>query len=66
MNHTLWDSVKSRMIGKDLEFYTGNVEYMLGYSKTKSIDDLDSFPLVVQAEKEWPEISVPQVIAHAG
>jgi hypothetical protein len=46
--------------------YTGNVDYMLGTSKIKSVDNMDSLFLVVQASKECPESKVPQVLAQAG
>ena len=46
--------------------YTGDVDYMLGSSKTKSVDTLDSFLMVVEAKKEWPDSAVPQVLAEAG
>ena len=36
--------------------YTGDVDYMFGSSKTKSVDTIDSFLLVVQAKKEWPDM----------
>jgi hypothetical protein len=32
--------------------YTGNVDYMFGSSKTKSVKSMDSFLLVVEAKKE--------------
>jgi hypothetical protein len=46
--------------------YTGDVDYMFGSSKTKSVDTMDSFLLVVQAKKEWPDSAIPQVLAEAG
>ncbi|KAI8893385.1 hypothetical protein BC833DRAFT_569266 [Globomyces pollinis-pini] len=46
--------------------YTGNVDYMLGSSKTKSVDTMDSFLLVVEAKKEWPDDAVAQVLCEAG
>ena len=46
--------------------YTGDVDYMLGSSKTKSVDTMDSFLLVVEAKKEWPDSAIPQVLAEAG
>jgi hypothetical protein len=46
--------------------YTGDVDYMFGSSKTKSVDTMDSFLLVVEAKKEWPDSAVPQVLAEAG
>ena len=46
--------------------YTGDVDYMFGSSKTKSVDDMDSFLLVAQAKKEWPDSAIPQVLAEAG
>jgi hypothetical protein len=46
--------------------YTGDVDYMFGTSKTKSVDTMDSFLLVVEAKKEWPDSAIPQVLAEAG
>lgn len=46
--------------------YTGNVDYMFGSSTDKTVQDLDSFLLIVEAKKEWPDSAVPQVIAEAG
>ncbi|KAI9315416.1 hypothetical protein BDR26DRAFT_886797 [Obelidium mucronatum] len=46
--------------------YTGDVDYMFGSSKTKSVDTMDSFLLVVVAKKEWPDSAIPQVLAEAG
>src|SRR5215210_6875883 len=46
--------------------YVGNVDYMFGSSKTKSVDTMDSFLLVVEAKKEWPDSAIPQVLAEAG
>jgi hypothetical protein len=46
--------------------YTGDVDYMFGFSKTKSVDNMDSFLLVVEAKKEWPDSAIPQVLAEAG
>jgi hypothetical protein len=39
---------------------------MFGSSKTKSVDAMDSFLLVVEAKKEWPDSAIPQVLAEAG
>jgi hypothetical protein len=33
--------------------------------KTKSVDTMDSFILVVQAKQEWPDNAVPQIITEA-
>ncbi|KAJ3253857.1 hypothetical protein HK103_007657 [Boothiomyces macroporosus] len=46
--------------------YTGDVDYMFGSSKTKSVDNMDSFLLVVEAKKGWPDSAVPQVLCEAG
>ena len=46
--------------------YTGDVDYMFWSSKTKSVDTMDSFLLVVEAKKEWPDSAIPQVLAEAG
>jgi hypothetical protein len=48
--------------------YTGNVDYMFGSSKTetKSVKSMDSFILVVEAKKEWPDGAVAQVLCEAG
>jgi hypothetical protein len=39
---------------------------MFGSSKTKSVDTMDSFLLVVEAKKEWPDSAIPQVLCEAG
>ena len=44
--------------------YTGNVNYMLSSSRNKHI--MESFLLIVQASKEWPDDAVAQVISKAG
>ncbi|OAJ40753.1 hypothetical protein BDEG_24453 [Batrachochytrium dendrobatidis JEL423] len=46
--------------------YTGDVDYMFGSSDTKSVDTMDSFLLVVEAKKEWPDSAIPQVLCEAG
>ena len=46
--------------------YTGDVDYMLGSSRIKTVDTMDSFLLVVEAKKEWPDSAIPQVLAEAG
>jgi hypothetical protein len=46
--------------------YTGNVDYMFGSSNTKSVKNMDSFLLVVEAKKEWPDDAVAQVLCEAG
>ena len=46
--------------------YTGDVDYMLGSSRIKSVDSMDSFLLVVEAKYEWPAKSVAQTLAEAG
>ncbi len=46
--------------------YTGDVDYMFGSSKTKSVDTMDSFLLVAEAKKEWPDSAISQVLAEAG
>jgi hypothetical protein len=46
--------------------YTGDADYMLGPSRIKTVDTMDSFLLVVQAKKEWPDSAIPQVLAEAG
>jgi hypothetical protein len=46
--------------------YSGNVDYMLGSSRTKTVDTMDSFLLVVEAKKEWPDSAVPQALCEAG
>ena len=36
--------------------YTGNVDYMIGStSSTDTAENIDSFLLVVEAKKEWPD-----------
>ena len=44
--------------------YTGDVDYMFGSSRTKSVESLDSFLLVVEAKFEWPEFG--QTLGEAG
>jgi hypothetical protein len=46
--------------------YTGDVDYMLGSSRIKTVDTMDSSLLVVEATKEWPDSAIPQVLAEAG
>jgi hypothetical protein len=46
--------------------YTGSADYMIGSSKNKSVDTMDSFLLVVEAKVEWPRGAVAQVICEAG
>jgi hypothetical protein len=46
--------------------YTGNVDYMLGSSRTNTVGAMDSFLLVVEAKFEWPAKSVAQTLAEAG
>ena len=46
--------------------YTGDVDYMLGTSKNRSVEAMDSFLLVVEAKKEWPDKAVAQVLCEAG
>ena len=46
--------------------YTGDVDYMLGTSRIKSADAMDSFLMVVEAKKEWPDSAVPQILCKAG
>jgi hypothetical protein len=46
--------------------YTGDVDYMFGSSKTKSVDTIDSFLLIVEAKKEWPDSAIPQILCEAG
>ena len=41
--------------------YKGNVDYMIGAG-----DRLESFLLVVEAQKDWPDSAVAQVLAEAG
>ena len=41
--------------------YTGDVDYMIGSSITKSVDTMDSFLIIVEAKKEWPDSGIPQV-----
>ena len=57
--------VKNDWGGKEFG-YTGDVDYMLGSSRIKSVDTMDSFLLVVEAKKEWPDSAIPQVLAEAG
>jgi hypothetical protein len=46
--------------------YTGNVDYLLDPSKSKPSKSVDSFLLLVQAKKEWPDDAVAQVLCAAG
>ncbi|KAJ3301345.1 hypothetical protein HDV03_001014 [Kappamyces sp. JEL0829] len=46
--------------------YTGSTDYMFGFSKTKSVKTMDSFLLVVEAKKEWPDSAMAQVLVEAG
>jgi hypothetical protein len=46
--------------------YTGAVDYMLGSSKTKSVESMKSCLLVTIARKEWPDSAVPHVLSEAG
>jgi len=46
--------------------YTGDVDYMLGSSRIKCVDAMDSFLLISQARKEWPDSAIPQVLCEAG
>ena len=39
---------------------------MFGSSKIKSVETMDSYLLVVEAKKEWPDSAIPQVICEAG
>ncbi|KAJ3334440.1 hypothetical protein HDU91_002732, partial [Kappamyces sp. JEL0680] len=39
---------------------------MFGFSKTKSVKTMDSFLLVVEAKKEWPDSAMAQVLVEAG
>jgi hypothetical protein len=39
---------------------------MFGSLKTKSVDTMDSFLLVVEAKKKWPNNAIPQVLCEAG
>ncbi|OAJ37843.1 hypothetical protein BDEG_21818 [Batrachochytrium dendrobatidis JEL423] len=57
--------VKNDWEGKEFG-YTGDVDYMLGSSDTKTVDTMDSFLLVVGAKKEWPDSAVPQILCEAG
>ncbi|KAK5669306.1 hypothetical protein QVD99_003706 [Batrachochytrium dendrobatidis] len=57
--------VKNDWEGKEFG-YTGDVDYMLESSDTKTVDTMDSFLLVVGAKKEWPDSAVPQILCEAG
>ncbi|KAI3661670.1 hypothetical protein MP638_002922 [Amoeboaphelidium occidentale] len=46
--------------------YTGTVDYMLGSSITRTVESIDSFLLIVEAKKEWPDSAVPQTVCEAG
>jgi hypothetical protein len=46
--------------------YTGNVDYMFGTSEMPVAKVPDTFVLVVEAKKEWPDSAVPQVLCEAG
>jgi hypothetical protein len=66
-NEQLWGfcEVKNDWEGTGVA-YTGDVDYMFGSSKTKSVENMDSFLLVVEAKHEWPDKSVTQTLAEAG
>jgi hypothetical protein len=46
--------------------YTGDVDYMLGSSRIKTVQSMDSSLLVTIAKEEWPQNTVPQVLAETG
>ncbi|KAI9341490.1 hypothetical protein BDR26DRAFT_802301 [Obelidium mucronatum] len=47
--------------------YTGNVDYMIGSAPSAdATSKVDSFILVVEAKREWPDSAVAQVLAEAG
>ncbi|KAI8893709.1 hypothetical protein BC833DRAFT_556687 [Globomyces pollinis-pini] len=66
-NEQLWGfcDVKNDWEGIGV-IYTGAVDYMFGSGRIKSVDTMDSSFLVVQAKKEWPDSSIPQVLCAAG
>ena len=57
--------VKNDWEGEGLA-YTGNVDYMFGFSKIRSVESMDACLLVVEAKNEWPKKSVYQAISEAG
>ena len=63
---TCFAEVKNEWMGPGYG-YTGAVDYMIGSAPTMdAVDDIDSFILVVEAKREWPDNSVAQVLAEAG
>ncbi len=46
--------------------YTGNIDYMVSSSTIHSVDTMDSFLLIVEANKEWSDDDVYQVLCEAG
>jgi hypothetical protein len=46
--------------------YTGDVDYLFGSSKIKSVDSVDSSLLILQAKNGWPDSAIPHVLAEAG
>jgi hypothetical protein len=42
------------------------VDYILGTSEYKSAATRESFPLIVEARKEWFDRAIPQVLCKAG
>ncbi|EPZ35355.1 hypothetical protein O9G_000751 [Rozella allomycis CSF55] len=65
--HRLWGFCKVKNDWEGTGFgYTGDVDYMLGYSKFQYVGTMDSSILVVQAKQEWPDSSIAQVLCEAG
>ena len=42
------------------------MDYMLGSSKFYSVKSMNTFLMVVEAKKEWPDSAVPQIVCEAG
>ncbi|CAM6127497.1 unnamed protein product [Calypogeia fissa] len=64
-NLTGFCEVKNDWEGPGLK-YTGTVDYMIGSAADRSVLSMDSFFLVMEAKKEWPDSAVAQVLAEAG
>ena len=66
-NENLWGfcNVSNNWEGAGI-VYHGQVDFMLGSSRSKSTQTMDSNLIVVQAKKQWPDSAIYQVICEAG
>jgi hypothetical protein len=46
--------------------HTGTADYMIGSFPSRTAQTVDSFLLVIEAKKEWPDEAVHQVLCEAG